>query len=625
MTHIAEDDALKPIWTTLPDATVETILDGVLVRSENAWWFCPWKEFALDSALPWFSCDLNQDGESVKAILIGLDAHADNSPRQALWPGGLVKVMRLLAYHPRSMKPAENCRPAADWLTTAPILVFSWLSRDQVLELRPDLTFLLAPSVRFFRPTDFARVATAIEDWPPSALPSELKRFFLGDLARNQANPHELGNRIGPLIIANHLNIPVPTNRLNLSIPAEALPSLYQQHIEQPAIDRAEGKAVETAINTVRANLEGRHIAIFDDDFESWEWFWQGVLGSTSNHLLPVDMGRLFPELDSFVRGEIDEFSESTREYLRDICNQAAFCIVDLRLVGADRSNSGHKGLSGHILLRQLYELSGGKEGVLPLLVFSSSQTQTNERLAYEFGADAYLTKPVKYSQTSESYRLIEAIEVFSHPVYAILKEFLGYLKLVKESGSPEQAKFAGELTILLVTARDQFRARLASANHAPFPSGNPRSGAVYTTNSIVRDVGLAVEGFEPSVGHQRVPSRAWGVLMHFRHIASHPSEVGLDNDSDAPWIGFAVLAIAVTLAYGDANRTDLFSELSTEWWEYPIYTGESVREKRDPGPKQPAPIDNQSKRHLQAVSPRYDISDKEISSVHVFLRGHLR
>jgi hypothetical protein len=30
-------------------------------------------------------------------------------------------------------------------------------------------------------------------------------------------------------------------------------------------------------------------------------------------------------------------------------------------------------------------------------------------------------------------------------------------------------------------------------------------------------------------------------------------------------------------------------------------------------------------KRHLKTVWPRYDISDKEISSVHVFLRGHLR
>jgi len=36
--------------------------------------------------------------------------------------------------------------------------------------------------------------------------------------------------------------------------------------------------------------------------------------------------------------------------------------------------------------------------------------------------------------------------------------------------------------------------------------------------------------------------------------------------------------------------------------------------------------IDNlKSKRHLKTVWPRYDISDKEISSVHVFLRGHLR
>jgi hypothetical protein len=31
------------------------------------------------------------------------------------------------------------------------------------------------------------------------------------------------------------------------------------------------------------------------------------------------------------------------------------------------------------------------------------------------------------------------------------------------------------------------------------------------------------------------------------------------------------------------------------------------------------------SKRHLKTVWSRYDISDKEISSVHVFLRGHLR
>ncbi len=31
-----------------------------------------------------------------------------------------------------------------------------------------------------------------------------------------------------------------------------------------------------------------------------------------------------------------------------------------------------------------------------------------------------------------------------------------------------------------------------------------------------------------------------------------------------------------------------------------------------------------QSKRHLKTVWPRYDISGKEISSVHVFLRGHL-
>ena len=31
------------------------------------------------------------------------------------------------------------------------------------------------------------------------------------------------------------------------------------------------------------------------------------------------------------------------------------------------------------------------------------------------------------------------------------------------------------------------------------------------------------------------------------------------------------------------------------------------------------------SKRHLKAVKPRYDISGNEISSVHVFLGGHLR
>ena len=134
--------------------------------------------------------------------------------------------------------------------------------------MRPDLVFLLAPSVKFCMPHE-AENAIKEGRWPSPSTEREVRRFFFLDLTTEAADQHQLGNTIGPMIVASHLGFEFdcPDPRL---VRPEALPGIFHQQITRAArsLSRLDNQ-IEDWLSEIKQHLtlcDPSGVVIFDDD-----------------------------------------------------------------------------------------------------------------------------------------------------------------------------------------------------------------------------------------------------------------------------------------------------------------------------------------------------------------------
>lgn len=547
---------MSSIWSPLENfarASLQQRIDwmaqGVVVLEENGDWVtCRWPGFLPGLVAPWLEPLQLVPGKQLSAVFIMLDAYVKLDSaihyRQEVWAANVAKALRLLQYHP-SVALQSQMRWSNAW--KAPLIAISWLPVSEIVARHPDLVFLLAQSVKYIAPTDINELINDILNSPDKkAIPQpcteiELERYFLADLATPPANRHRLGNDIGPLIVAKHLKIPIDFAAIN-DLPPAALPGIFQQQLlgsRNPAQDRLTPNDIEKLRGDITGKLNGRRVLIIDDDLKRWRPIWTEIFGTQGLH----DIEPAWPALMDFLRIPSSPQGDSLIQWLSGVVRESALVVVDLRLLPEETEDGKSTNqLSGFRIVRAIRNCTGSRGKMVPILVFSSSQLQENERFARQVGTDCFLSKPARYDQSGDTKRLLETISLYLDPLYAIL----GLLRerLDKVSESPLYQKWRREK---LQELRDDIEKQIEFLRNeltdflAP---GAPVDKRVDNA-SICRALELAFAFFQNNF---LIKSAIGKAIKNFRNVSAHSRIWKKLPETGRPELGAAVLDAAIQL-----------------------------------------------------------------------------
>jgi len=561
---------VRPVhfWNEIDRCSIERLQLGICVSVGNAWYHCEWKHFLNDLVLPWLtptsretenpqrkSDEIQAQGlaSGIEAVFVMLDAVVGAHKRQVLWPGTVAKALRLLRNHPYFALDHYRERWLGSWRT--PIALFTWMPKARIPAAHPDLLFSMAPSVRVSLPSELDD-AVKSRNWAVLSSDAELRRYLMPDLATFEAGRHELGNRIGPMIIASDLKLRSEMSLISISAPA--LTGIFNQQLGAPS--NPESRPISSPRDLkeqIRRRLTLHDhgplgVVVFDDDIKLWEKVWDGILTDVNGKRCWKDGFALESgsELKSCLASK--KLSARAEDHLVEVMTNASMLIVDLRLIEPDKTTSAE--LSGLWLTRKMYDLSVANESAVPLLAFTSSQQQISERRAYAAGADLYLTKPTRFDQRYLSFNLLEGIWLYLHPAYQMLRDCLVSLAQARKNFTPTEGpnrdREARNLDELYWNLRAEILAvRNTLANSLRLGSSS-RDRLVRDSATICRSVGLAIE----PLGTRKTVKLA---LAHFRNFASHNLR-GLELPNEqVPHIGLAVIGAATLLFKSKAEADE--------------------------------------------------------------------
>lgn len=609
-------------WRLVDKPGLEHLVTGVLISTRNQWWHATWEQFNNDPASPWFS--LPPLAQPLGTVLIAPEQVYRTHRRQQLWPAGLIHVLRLLGYHPKVLG-GKYAAGKVYW--DAPLVLCSWLRLDDLLRMKPNLRFLLAPSVRHFLPSDFDKACEcALAERLPRSNETELHRYFLAEMMTDFSSHHHLGNAIGPLIIADHIRLSLPQCTGDKPMQAESLSGIfYQKHkakTHRPMVSSSALRSLKECILTsaqqnATANLR---VTVFDDHFREWRPIWEALLKTSPEDgfeaiasLAGIKVDDVLTEIRraSTSKGNIDS---SLRPHLLQVCSTSALVIVDVRLLPEEAERPVSPYFSGLVLLRSLYECGLHGQSV-PILAFSSSRRQDLERWAYDAKADCFLSKPSSFDQVAESVRFLAALAVYLHPAFRLLRNLWTVLSTQSAAASERLRHTApsdpaeiqlrrlrnltddlqSEIRLLRDTLAPAVLRELAGTDTVALSSA--RSSNIHDSTSVLRSTFNAVEAYLTALeayGAHGNDDRIY-VLRHLRNMCSHDSRVKFEDAGGLPALGIASLALAVDFVLQGGK-----ARLSTKnvVWN----SGACATHRRGTiVPKSRHPVDNQL-RTLQAL-----------------------
>lgn len=601
---------------------IKELESGVCVLAGDSWFHCQWEHFLVDCAAPLLIRKIANDTETAqhsgatpvgggtptpRAVLMMLDAAAPSHKRQEFWPANIAATIRLIRSHPKVS--LGHWQPRWPDIWKAPLVLFGWIPRAQVVSKHLEFLFLLSPSTRILLPSQLGEGLDAV-GWPVQSSESELSRYFPASHTSREASGHALGNRIGPIILASHLNLKVSERMLEeCSFSAPELAGIHQQQLGSAGVREIRlDQSIEALKREISQRLgskdcASRKVLIFDDDKLDWKDTWDALFGK-AHWMDGLEAGG--EGLDDALKSG-DWAGARTR--LAELTARAAMVIVDLRLIEKDKMNQGE--LSGFGLLGCLDKVTLENASIPPLLVFTSSRQQMNERRAYEERADLFLTKPTRFDQTPDSLRFLEGISLYLHPAYGVLRECLLKLSQALRVGKPQHRSGRGGLSYAtkFTELHDAIRWEIVAVRNTlgiSLRSGSTsKDRLARDSGTIARSLGQAFE----AVNRVLISPPLLVAIMNLRNLAAHVVEDVRLPYEDVPYLGLALLVAAVQV-FSEQAGTDNRSAGATVW------ISKLCADERNGGKKMgPEPIDN-ALSWLMAIDCIRSVSGKNMELI---------